>query len=67
MTVEHIGDNLQFNFIDKKYIVNHNGVKTKVRASPITGEADALMVNRNFRNSKSLAATISNSRFDLHV
>ena len=59
MTVEHIGDNLRFNFIDEKHVVNHNGVKTKARADPLTGNVEGIMVDGNFRDSRSLVATIS--------
>ena len=59
MTVEHIGNNLRFNFFDKKHVGNHNSVQTKVQADPITSEVDALMVNGNFRNLRSLVAMIS--------
>ena len=59
MTVDHIADNLRFNFVDEKHVVNHNGVETKVRANPFTGAVDAIMVGGNFRDTRSLVATIS--------
>ena len=59
MTVDFIGDNLRFNFVDEKHVVNHNGVETRVRADPFSGKVDALMVGGNFRDTRSLVATIS--------
>ena len=59
MTVDYINDNLRFNFVDEKHVVNHNGVETRVRPNPLTGKVDALLVDGNFRESMSLVATIS--------
>ena len=59
LTVEYINDNLRFNFVDEKHVVNHNGVEQRVRANPLTGMVDALPVSGNFRDSRSLVATIS--------
>ena len=59
MIVEYIGDNLRFNFVDEKHIVNHNGVELKVRANPLTGQVDGVPVSGNFRDSRSLIACIS--------
>ena len=59
LTVDHINDNTIFNFVDEKHVVNHNGVEQRVRANPLTGQVDALPVSGNFRDSRSLVATIS--------
>ena len=59
MIINYIGDNLRFNFVDEKHIVNHNRVELKVCANPLTGEVDGIPVSGNFHNSQSLVACIS--------
>ena len=59
MAVDHITNNLCFNFVDEKHVINHNGVKTKVKANPITGEVGVIFEVGNFHNIRNLVATIS--------